>query len=132
MVANALVGRKLDFSNSLFKSLSAADLSELQTTCCNQNILAHIIRRATEYSHITHIRKALQWLPISQRCIFKLLYKFLHSDCPKYLSPCLKVRQSAYNTQKSQADGVMHLFRIPSGSFLSFAYDALKNLEKDR
>ena len=68
MAANALVGSRLDYCNSLFRSLSALDLRKLQ---CVQNSLARIVTNTTKYSHITPVRKILHWLPIEQRSIFK-------------------------------------------------------------
>ena len=88
-------------------------------------------------SHTTPLRKALHWLPIRHRCIFKtalLVYKYLHTNCPKYFSPFLKVKQCAYNTQLSQSDGIiLHVPQYQSSIYistkqfsLSFAYDAPK------
>ena len=87
MAANALVGSRLDYCNSLFRGLSAVDLRKLQ---CVQNSLARIVANTTKYSHITPVKKALHWLPIKYRSIFKtavLVYKFLHSGNPKYFEP---------------------------------------------
>ena len=56
MAANALVGSRLDYCNSLFRGLSALDLRKLQ---CVQNSLARIVANTTKYSHITPVRKAL-------------------------------------------------------------------------
>ena len=89
MAANALVGSRLDYCNSLFRGLSALDLRKLQ---CVQNSLAGIVANTTKYSHITPVRKALNWLPIKYRSIFKtamLVYKFPHSGNPKYFEPFL-------------------------------------------
>ena len=84
MAANALVGSRLDYCNSLFISLSALDLCKLQ---CVQNSLARIVNNTTKYSHITPVRKILHWLPlIEHRSIFKtafLVYKFLNCGHPK-------------------------------------------------
>ena len=80
--ANALVGSRLDYCNSLFRGLSVANLCKLQ---CIQNSLARIVCRTTCLSHTTPLRKALHWLPIRHRCIFKtalLVYKYLHTNCP--------------------------------------------------
>ena len=90
-----------------------------------------------ELSHTTPLRKALHWLPIRHRCIFKtalLVYKYLHTNCPKYFSPFLKVRQCAYNTRLSQSDGIiLHVPQYQPSIYtstkqfsLSFAYDAPK------
>ena len=106
MAANALVGSRLDYCNSLFRGLSVLDLRKLQ---CVQNSLARIVANTTKYSHITPVRKALHWLPIKYRSIFKtamLVYKFLHSGNPKYFEPFLIPRHSAYNTRQSQSDGI--------------------------
>ena len=131
MAANALVGSRLDYCNCLFRGLSALDLCKLQ---CVQNSLAIIMANTTKYSNITPVRKALLWLPIKYRSIFKtamLVYKFLHSGDPKYFEPFLIPRRSAYNTRRSQSDGmflgVLHfasVFKSRKHFGLSFAYDA--------
>ena len=69
--------------------------------------------------------------------IFKtalLVYKYLHTNCPKYFSPFLKVRQCAYNTRLSQSDGIVlnvpqyqpSIYKSTKQFGLSFAYDAPK------
>ena len=131
MAANALVGSRLDYCNSLFRGLSALDLRKLQ---CVQNSLARIVANTTKYSHITPVRKALHWLPIKYRSIFKtamLVYKFLLSGNPKYFEPFLIPRHSAYNTRQSQSDGIFlevphfgSIFKSRKHFGLSFAYDA--------
>ena len=101
MAANALVGNRLDYCNSLFRGFSALDLRKLQ---CVQSSLATIVDNTTKYSHITPVRKALHWLSINYRSIFKtavLVYKFLHRRNPKYFEPFLIPRHSAYNTRRS-------------------------------
>ena len=88
-------------------------------------------------SHTTPLRRALHWLPIRHRCIFKtalLVYKYLHTNCPKYFSPFLKVRQCAYSTRLSQSDGIILnvpqyqplIYKSTKQFGLSFAYDAPK------
>ena len=106
MAANALVGSRFDYCNSLFRSLSALDLRKLQYV---KNSLARIVTNTTKYSNITPVRKILYWLPIEHSSIFEtalLVYKFLNCCYPKYFAPFLKPRQSVYNTSKNQADGV--------------------------
>ena len=131
MAANALVGSRFDYCNSLFRGLSALDLRKLQ---CVLNSLARIVANTTKYSHITPVRKALHWLPIKYHSIFKtavLVYKFLHSGNPKYFEPFLIPRHSAYNTCRSQSDGMFlevphftSVFKSQKHFGLSFAYDA--------
>ena len=57
MAVNALVGSRLDFCNSLFRSVSAHDLCKLQ---CVQNSFARIITKTTKYSHITPVIKTAE------------------------------------------------------------------------
>ena len=131
MAANAQVGSRLDYCNSLFRGLSAMDLRKLQ---CVQNSLARIVANTTKYSHITPVRKALHWLPIKYHSIFKtavLVHKFLHSGNPKYFEPFLIPRHSAYNTRQSQSDGMFlevphfaSVFKSQKHFGLSIAYDA--------
>ena len=116
---------------TLCSEVSALDLRKLQ---CVQNSLARIVANTTKYSHITPVRKALHWLPIKYRSIFKtavLVYKFLHSGNPKYFEPFLIPRHSAYNTCRSQSDGMFlvvphfaSVFKSRKHFGLSFAYDA--------
>ena len=131
LAANVLVGSRLDYCNSLFRSLSALDLCRLQ---CVQNSLARIMANTSKYSHITLVRKSLHWLPIKHRSIFKvvlLVYKFLHSGHPKYFKPFLKPRHSMYKTRKSQSQGVLlevphfaSIYKSKKHFGLSFAYNA--------
>ena len=91
MAVNAFVGSRLDYCNSLFRSLSAVDCRSL----------ASIITNTTKYSRITPVRKTLCWLPMEHHSIFNialLVYKFLHSGYPKYFVPFSKPRHSVYNT----------------------------------
>ena len=74
--ADPLVGSRLDYCNSLFRSFSALDLRKLQ---CVQSSLVKIVASTTNYSHITPVRKTPHWLPIKHRCVFKMtlpVYKF--------------------------------------------------------
>ena len=82
-VANALVSSRLDYCNSLFRSLSAKDLHKLQ---CIQKSIARIVSNTSKFSSITPVLKDLHWLPIKYRSIFKTLcivYKFLRHRPPK-------------------------------------------------
>ena len=94
-------------------------------------------KNVTYWSRIVIGSQALHWLPIRHRCIIKtelLVYKFLHTNCPKYFSPFLKVRQCAYNTRLNQSDGIIlhvpqyqpSIYKSTKQFGLSFAYDAPK------
>ena len=131
LAANALVESRLDYCNSLFRSLSALDRHRLQ---CVQDSLARIVANTSKYSHVTPVRKSLHCLPIMHRSVFKtalLVYKFLHSGHPKYFEPFLKLRDSVYRTRRSQSEGVLlevehfaSIYKSKKHFGLSFAYDA--------
>ena len=128
MASNTLVGSRLDYCNSLFRGLPVSNLRKLQ---CIQNSLARIVYRATCLSHTTPLRKALQWLPIRHRCIFKtalLVYKYLHTNCPKYFSP---FRQCAYNARLSQSDGIILHVPQMDNCFTSRCDRSRQTSEKD-
>ena len=106
VVANALISSRLDYCNSLFRSLSSRDLRKLQ---CVQNTLARVVTRTKKYEHITPALKKLHWLPIKHRIIFKtatIIYKFLSSGCPAYFSSHLSRYTCAVNTRRSNPDKV--------------------------
>ena len=68
LVANALVSSRLDYCNSLFRSLSKFNLHKLE---CIQNSEARIISNTSRYTNITLVLKKLHWLPIEQCTVFK-------------------------------------------------------------
>ena len=85
LVANALVSSRLDYCNSLFRSLSKFNLCKLQGI---QNSAARIVSNTSRYTTITPVLKNLHCLPVKHRSVFKtatLVYKFLHTGFPKYL-----------------------------------------------
>ena len=70
VIANALVSSRLDYCNSLFRSLSSHNATRLQYV---QNALARFVTGASKYTHITSTLRTLHWLPIRKRIIFKTL-----------------------------------------------------------
>ena len=100
-LANALVRSRLDYCNSLFRSLSCRDLRRLE---CLQNSLARIVTNTSKFSHITPVLKSLHWLPVQYRIKFKtatIIFKFLHTGLPKYFSPHLSLYNCMVNTRRS-------------------------------
>ena len=100
VIANALVSSRLDYCNSLFRSLSSRNVTRLQYV---QNALAWFVT-GSYFTHITSSLKTLHWLPIRQRIIFKtlvLVYKFLKTGQPKYFAPYLSLYKTAVNTRRS-------------------------------
>ena len=59
LVANALVSSRLDYCNSLLRTLQ-----------CIQNMLGRIVTNCNRYSRASPILKKLHWLPVEFRCIF--------------------------------------------------------------
>ena len=104
-MANALVSSRLDYCNSLFRSLSKFNLCKLQ---CIQNSAARIVSNTSGYTSITPVLKKLHWLPVEHRSVFKtatLVYKFLHTGFPKYFAPYISSYSSSYSTRHSQSCG---------------------------
>ena len=64
LAANALVSSRLDYCNSLFRSLSSLNMRKLQ---CIQNTLARIVTNCNKYTRASPILKRLHWLPVESR-----------------------------------------------------------------
>ena len=110
-VANAFVSSRLDYCNSLFRSLSKASLHRLQSI---QNCAARIVTNSCRYTHITPVLRKLHWLPIQFRSEFKLatlVYKLIHTGFPKYFAPHLSTYRTTYNTRCSQS--VANFLNVP-------------------
>ena len=132
--ANVLVSSRLDYCNSLFRSLSSRNATRLQYV---QNALARFVTSASKYTHITSTLRTLHWLPIRQRIIFKtlvLVYKYLTTGQPKYFAPYLSLYKSAMNTRRSNLKNLflqvphycasIHKSKVHFNN--SFSYDAPK------
>ena len=61
-VANAFVSSRLDYCNSLFRSLSNVNIHRLQSI---QNNAARIVTNLCKYTRITPVLRKLHWLPYS-------------------------------------------------------------------
>ena len=132
VVANALVSSRLDYCNSLFRSLAAKDLHKLQ---CIQNSLARIVANpppSRRIFHITPVRKELHWLPVKHRIIFKtltLVHKFVHTGLPHYFAPHIKPYTCVRDTRRSDPNKMLlyvpPLVKVASAPKLvqSFSYD---------
>ena len=110
-VANAFVSSRLDYYNSLFRSLSKVNLHRLQSI---QNSAARIVTNSSKYTQITLVLRKLHWLPIQFRLEFKLatlVYKFIRNGFPKYFPPHLSTYRTTYNTRRSQS--VANFLNVP-------------------
>ena len=110
-VANAFVSSRLDYCNSLFRSLPKFNLHRLQSI---QNSAARIVTNSSKYTRITPVLRKLHWLPVQFRSEFKLatlVYKFIHTGFPKYFAPYLSTYHNTYNTRRSQS--VANFLNVP-------------------
>ena len=85
-LAQAFVGGRLDYCNSLLYGVSGELLRRLQSV---QNAAAQFITGTRKYDHITPVLRSLHWLPVRQRIIFKiatLMYRCLNGLAPSYLA----------------------------------------------
>ena len=131
-VANAFVISRLDYCNSLFRSLSKVNIHRLQSI---QNSAARIAANSCKYTRITPLLRKLYWLPIQFRSEFKLailVCKFIHTGFRKYFTPHLSTYRTTYNTRHSQS--VASFLNVPKFQLsihkstkqfgFSFAFDA--------
>ena len=106
LVANALVGSRIDYCNSLLDSISEFDIKRLRSV---QYSLCRIINRTSRFSreHMSPHLKALHWLPIRQRIQFKwfvMTYKIVNFGLPPYFNPYFVPFSSSKFTRRSNSD----------------------------
>jgi len=104
-LANALVGSRLDYCNSLLYGVPKKYIERLQKA---QNCLCRIVTRAHHFGHVSHKLKELHWLPVEYRILFKLnvlTFKALNLSEPGYLhsliSPSPRTRGNRLTVPKS-------------------------------
>ena len=86
---HAFITSKLDSCNSILYSLPVCEIDKLQHL---QNTAVRLVTRVKKNDHITSILRNLQWLPVRDRIIFKVLlisFKALHGQAPQYISELL-------------------------------------------
>ena len=135
LVANAFVSSRMDYCNSLLRSLSKFSLCKLQ---CIQNSSARIVSNMRGYTSITPVLRKLHWFPLEHRSLFKtatLVYKLLHAGFPRYFTLYISSYSSAYSTPCSKSGG--NFLDVPKFNptqsvkqfGYSFAFDASTCLE---
>jgi len=81
-VVNALVTPRLDFNNALLVGLPDSLIHRLQLA---QNAAARVVSRTRKFDHISPVLRALHWLPVRQRIVYKILllvYKIVNNISP--------------------------------------------------
>ena len=100
-MANALVSSWLDYCNSLIMILSMFNLCKLQFI---KNGAGRSVSNTSRFASITPVLKKLHWVAGEYCSVFKmtiLIYRFLHTDLPKYFAPYLSSWSSSYSTRCS-------------------------------
>ena len=84
-VINAFIGSRLDYCNALYMGCPKTLLHKLQLI---QNAAARLLTGVGRRDHITPSLKALHWLPVAERVLFKvgcIVHKAIHKIGPGYL-----------------------------------------------
>ena len=108
LVANALVGSRLDYCNSLFRSLSKFNQLNLHYIQNNSDNSARSVSNTSGYTSLIPVLEKLHWLSVEHCPVFKtttLIYKFLQTGFPKYFAPYLSFYSSCYSTRRFQSGG---------------------------
>ena len=82
----AFVHCRLDYCNSALAGVANVYLQKLQSV---QNVAARMMSRVRRNEHITSVLEDLDWLPVSQRVVFKtalIVWKCVHGVAVAYLS----------------------------------------------
>ena len=118
---------RLDYCNSALIDLSDEDLCQFQRV---QNSAARLVSGKRKRDHISPILKDLHWLPIKQRCRYKiavLVYRHFDGSLPAYLSQSLTTYVPS-RTLRSSAEKLLKLpkFNLKSIGERSFSFQAPK------
>ena len=103
-LSNAFVTSRLDYSNGLLFSMSAASLRKLQHV---QNTAARISTGSRKYDHITPVIHQLHWLPVEYRVQYKILlvtYKALQGQAPSFIKDLLQFQTTGRTLRSSTQD----------------------------
>ena len=99
----ALITSRLDYSNGLFTTLSAKELTRLQRL---QNNAARLIFAVGRRTDTANLLDTLHWLPVRQRVLFKILlyvFKSIQHMSPNYISDYFTIHVPA-RTLPSSSD----------------------------
>jgi len=102
-IACSIVATRLDYRNSLLYGAPETTLDRLQRA---QNNLARVVTCSARRSSAKLLLESLHWLPVRQRCIYKLAtltYKVQSTATSAYLHPLLIPRAPARSLRSGSA-----------------------------
>ena len=90
----AFYSSRLDYCNNLLYGLPAYQIQNLQRA---QNSAAHLVFEESKFCHITPLLRALHWLPVAYRIVFKILlltFKAIHQLAPTYIPELVSLKDT--------------------------------------